>query len=157
MFSLNVSKVVFLQPSFFCVKIIKLNYFWNMLGIVKFWIFEHLTCQWNLLVDHRFFCRRFHLSRRDSKGQGCKFIFHNYIQLLKNIFHGLVGQRKVRCHVILFVKLKVHTFEVVWTQNPLIGRLYFLTYEIVCISLIEMNVILVVVDIQDIHENKNMT
>jgi hypothetical protein len=29
--------------------------------------------------------------------------------------------------------------------------------EIVCILLIKMNVILVVVDIQDIHENKNMT
>jgi hypothetical protein len=32
-----------------------------------------------------------------------------------------------------------------------------LTYESVCISLIEMNVILVIVETQNIHENKNMT
>jgi hypothetical protein len=76
---------------------------------------------------------------------------------LKNILQGLVGKRKVRCHVILFVKLKVHTFEVVWPQSPLIGRLYFSMHETICISLIEMNVILVIVDIQDIHKNKNMT
>jgi hypothetical protein len=49
------------------------------------------------------------------------------------------------------------TFKVAWTQNPIVGELYFLTNEIVCILLIEMNVILVIVDIQDIHENKNMT
>ncbi len=48
-------------------------------------------------------------------------------------------------------------FEVVWTQSPLISKLYFLTNEIVCILLIKMNVILVIVDIQNIHENKNMT
>jgi len=29
--------------------------------------------------------------------------------------------------------------------------------EIVCISFIEMNVILVIVDIQDVHEDKSMT
>jgi len=76
---------------------------------------------------------------------------------LKNILHGLVGQRKVKCHVILFVKFKVHTFEVVWTQSPLVGRLYFLMDETIYISFIEMNVIMVIVDIQDIHENESMT
>jgi hypothetical protein len=40
-------------------------------------------------------------------------------------------------------------------SKSLVGKLYFLTN--VCISLIEMNVILVIVDIQNIHENKNMT
>jgi hypothetical protein len=45
---------------------------------------------------------------------------------------------------------------VVWIQSSLVGRLYFLTYEIVCISFSEMNVILVIVDIQNIHENKSM-
>jgi len=45
----------------------------------------------------------------------------------------------------------------VWTQSSRVGRLYFLTDEIVYISLIEMNVILVIVDIQNIHENKSMT
>jgi hypothetical protein len=48
-------------------------------------------------------------------------------------------------------------FELVWTQSSFVSRLYFLMDEIVCISLIEMNVILVVVDIQNIHENKSMT
>ncbi len=104
-----------------------------------------------------FFCRGVHLSKRDNEGHGCIFIFHNYIQLLKNILHNLVRQRKVRCHIILFVKLKVHMFEVVWTQSSLVGKLYFLTDETICISLFEMNLILVVVDIQDIHENKSMT
>jgi hypothetical protein len=100
---------------------------------------------------------RFHLLRRDSKRQGCRFIFHNCIQLLKNILHDLAGQRKVRCHIIIFVKLIIHMFELVWTQSSFVSRLYFLMDEIVCISLIEMNVILVVVDIQNIHENKSMT
>jgi hypothetical protein len=57
---------------------------------------------------------------------------------LKNILHGLVRQRKVRCHVIVFVKPKLHAFEVVWIQSPLVGSLYFLTNETVCISFIEM-------------------
>jgi hypothetical protein len=42
----------------------------------------------------------------------------------------------------------------VWIQSSFVGRLYFFMDEIVCISHIEMNVILVVVDIQNIHENK---
>jgi len=45
------------------------------------------------------------------------------------------------------IKFKVFTFEVIWTQNPLVSRLYFLMDETICIPLIEMNVILVVVDI----------
>jgi hypothetical protein len=65
--------------------------------------------------------------------------------------------KKGKIPYILFVKLKVHTFEVIWIQSSLVGRLCFLTDETVCISLIEMDVILVVVDIQNIHENKNMT
>jgi hypothetical protein len=88
--------------------------------------------------------------KRNNKRQGCRFIFHNYIQFLKNILHGLVGQWKVKC-------VSSFMFEVVWTQSPLISKLYFLTNEIVCILLIKMNVILVIVDIQNIHENKNMT
>jgi hypothetical protein len=76
---------------------------------------------------------------------------------LKNILHGLVGQSKVRYHIILFIKLKIHTFEVVWNQSPLLGILYFLTNETICILLIEMNVNLVIVHILDIHENKIMT
>ncbi|KAH9549939.1 hypothetical protein CY35_10G046200 [Sphagnum magellanicum] len=99
--------------------------------------------------------RKFHLLRRDS--ERCRFIFHNCIQLLKNILHDLVGQRKIRCHIILFVKLKVHTFKMVWTQSSLVRGLYFLTDETVCISFVEMNVILFVVDIQNIHKNKSMT
>jgi hypothetical protein len=48
-------------------------------------------------------------------------------------------------------------FEVVWIQSPLVNRLYFLTDEIVCILDFEMNVILIIFDIQNIHENKSMT
>jgi hypothetical protein len=60
------------------------------------------------------------------------------------------------CIWCLFVVLFFY-WVVVWTQSSLVGSLYFLTDETVCILLIKMNVILVVVDIQDIHENKSMT
>ncbi len=67
---------------------------------------------------------------------------------------GTTKKGKIPYHC--FCQTQIHTFEVVWIQSSLVGRLYFLTYEIVCISFSEMNVILVIVDIQNIHENKSM-
>jgi hypothetical protein len=107
-----------------------------------------------LIID--FFVGESTFSREIAKGKDLDS-FSQLHPIVEEHFpwFNMTKKDKMPCH--FFVKLKIHTFEVVWTQSFLVGSLYFLTDEIVCISLIEMNVILVIINIQDIHENKGMT